>query len=99
MRRLGAGVCPELIEEGITSGGFPYIAMEQVDGVSLGHWLASCEHRVPPLRASMELFAKLCALVQTTHERELLHRDLKPENVMVLKDAIWALLRTSTHSR
>lgn len=92
MRRLGAGVCPELIEEGITTRGFPYIAMEQVDGVSLGHWLASCEHRVPPLRASMKLFAKLCALVQTTHERELLHRDLKPENVMVLKDGSLRLL-------
>ncbi len=92
MRRLGTDVCPELVEEGLTSQGFPYIAMERLDGVSLAHWLASCERRVPPLQESMKLFAELCRLVQAMHEHELLHRDLKPENVMILDDGSIRLL-------
>tara|TARA_R110002096_G_scaffold239101_1_gene430732 strand:- start:97112 stop:100873 length:3762 start_codon:yes stop_codon:yes gene_type:complete len=92
MRSLGSKVCPEVLGEGLTAAGFPFIAMEQVDGVSLGHWIANSKHRVPPLRKSMEIFAKLCEQVQTMHERELLHRDLKPENIMLLGDGSLRLL-------
>ncbi|MCP4444978.1 MAG: protein kinase [Myxococcales bacterium] len=92
MRTLGAGICPGLLAEGKTNEGYPYIAMERLPGRSLGHWLATSEHRIPPVSQAIAFFSNLCELVQAMHAQGLLHRDLKPENIMLLEDGSVRLL-------
>ncbi|NCG20613.1 MAG: protein kinase [Rhodobacterales bacterium] len=71
-------------ESGIHQG-YPWIAMEFVDGTDLGsvisHWKAN-----PPtdLWERVEsIFRGLCQALQYVHERGMVHRDVKPTNVLV----------------
>jgi len=59
-----------------------FLAMEFVDGETLGQWIKQ-EHT---WRETLEMF--LCAGegLRAAHEQGLVHRDFKPENAMVAKD-------------
>jgi serine/threonine-protein kinase len=61
--------------------GRPYLAMERLDGETLGHVLS---RGALPLASALELFGELCAAVGALHDQALIHRDLKPENVYVV---------------
>ncbi len=69
-----------IFDAGFTPRGLPYFAMEYVDGQPI---TAYCDAERMPLRARLELFARVCAGVQHAHQRAVLHRDLKPLNVLV----------------
>jgi serine/threonine protein kinase len=61
--------------------GRPYIAMQWVDGVSLGDLLAD---GVPLEEARMRrIISQLAGALDAAHGRGLVHRDVKPPNVLV----------------
>lgn len=57
-----------------------YIAMEFIDGITLGDW-SSGEKR--GWRDVLVMYRKAGEGLAAAHERGLIHRDFKPENVMV----------------
>ncbi|HET7845632.1 MAG TPA: serine/threonine-protein kinase, partial [Xanthomonadales bacterium] len=69
-----------LFDAGTTREGFPYYAMELVDGKSITTW---CEQRRLPVAERLELFLKVCDAVRFAHANLVLHRDIKPANVLV----------------
>lgn len=70
----------QIHEAGTTADGFPYLAMEYVDGTSLMRY---CRLRRLGLRARLELFQRVCLGVAHAHQKGVVHRDLKPSNVLV----------------
>ncbi len=79
----------QLIDGGLDERGRPWFAMEYIDGLPLGAWLATAH---PGLRARLQLFAKLCRAVAHAHRQLIVHRDLKPSNVLVRADGEPCLL-------
>ena len=59
--------------------GFPFFAMEYVDGKPLDKLLKE----ELDLELGMEVLEKLCRGVHYAHEHGIVHRDLKPANVLV----------------
>ncbi|MEZ6242106.1 MAG: protein kinase [Phycisphaerales bacterium] len=64
--------------------GWPYIAMELIDGLPIDTF---ADKNSLGTRERMELVARACDAVQHAHQRGILHRDLKPANVLVTRDA------------
>ena len=69
-----------LYEAGATQGGFPWFAMELVEGVPLTEYADS--HRLS-VAQRLALFQAVCEGVRHAHRRGILHRDLKPSNILV----------------
>ncbi len=70
------------------SGGLPYLALEYVDGVTLGVWLESPR----TVAETVAVFTQVCDALEAAHRAGLIHRDLKPENIMVTKDGTAKLM-------
>jgi serine/threonine protein kinase len=64
---------------GTTDDGLLWLAMELVQGATLGEWLE--QHGRMPLDQFVPLFECIAEVVQTAHTRGIVHRDLKPSNV------------------
>jgi tRNA A-37 threonylcarbamoyl transferase component Bud32/tetratricopeptide (TPR) repeat protein len=62
----------------------PYIAMEYIEGPTLGEVIAGRDH--PPLQRKLELMAQLCDGLGYAHKAGVVHRDIKPANIMIHKD-------------
>jgi serine/threonine protein kinase/WD40 repeat protein len=68
---------------GAEDDGLLWIAMELVQGTTLGDLLKS---RGPmPLDQFVPFFECVAQVVQAAHERGIVHRDLKPSNIMVIE--------------
>src|SRR4051794_19997074 len=68
---------------GAEDDGVLWIAMELVQGITLGDLLKS---RGPmPLDEFVPFFECVAQVVQAAHERGIVHRDLKPSNMMVIE--------------
>ncbi|MEM7160532.1 MAG: serine/threonine-protein kinase [Myxococcota bacterium] len=66
-----------------TYEGRVYIAMEFVDGETMGAWLSN----IKPSRAEiLRVFMAAGRGLATAHRAELIHRDFKPDNVIVARD-------------
>jgi tetratricopeptide (TPR) repeat protein len=76
-------------EAGVENG-FPWLAMEYVDGTDLDALITrwSTEKPVDRFERSEKILRGLCAGLQYMHELGLVHRDLKPSNVLVGKDGL-----------
>jgi serine/threonine protein kinase/tetratricopeptide (TPR) repeat protein len=60
-----------------------FIAMEFVDGHTLGYWM----HAAPrPWREVLRLFQAAGRGLSAAHDAGMIHRDFKPDNVMLTKD-------------
>ena len=71
-----------LLDGGLTEGGFPYLAMEFVDGEPVTAW---CAARNTSIRDRLVLFGTICEAVRFAHANLVVHRDLKPQNILVTK--------------
>jgi len=66
--------------------GYQYIAMEFVDGESLGDVLKR-EGRLPADRA-LDLMKQVAAALAKAHVAGVLHRDIKPSNILLTSDGL-----------
>jgi eukaryotic-like serine/threonine-protein kinase len=67
-------------DAGTTPQGYPWFAMEYVDGEPLDRY---CARERLPLEQRLDLFVRICQGVQHAHQRGIIHRDLKPANILV----------------
>jgi len=65
------------------AGGFHYLLMEYVDGVTLRQLLRT--QKLLPEQA-LKIVPKICEALQFAHERGIVHRDIKPENILLDKE-------------
>jgi serine/threonine protein kinase len=63
--------------------GLLWIAMELVEGVTLGAWLE--QHGPMSLEEFVPFFEYVAEVVDAAHAAGIVHRDLKPSNVMVME--------------
>ncbi|HET6784365.1 MAG TPA: serine/threonine-protein kinase [Pseudoxanthomonas sp.] len=70
----------QVYDAGATAEGFPYFAMEFIDGTPVTRY---SEAHALPLRQRIELFIRICQGVQHAHQKGVIHRDLKPGNLLV----------------
>jgi serine/threonine protein kinase len=66
--------------------GFVYMAMEYLDGETLGQFLTNIEDfgdRLSAYRA-LEVLDPVARALHTAHSKGIIHRDLKPANIIVL---------------
>jgi eukaryotic-like serine/threonine-protein kinase len=69
-----------LHDGGVTDEGWPWMAMEYVEGQELLAW---CNERSANLKQRLELFLQVCDAVTYAHSHLVVHRDLKPANIFV----------------
>lgn len=72
----------QVFDAGTTAEGYPYFAMEFVDGTPLQTFCR--EHRLR-LAERLDLFVRICQGVQHAHQKGIIHRDLKPANILVTR--------------
>jgi serine/threonine protein kinase len=65
-----------------TFDGRVFIAMEFVEGHTLGYWMQAQPRSLTEI---LEVFVGAGRGLAAAHEKELVHRDFKPDNVMVAK--------------
>ncbi len=76
----------EIYDYGHTDSGAAYIAMELLEGVTLGARLAKRSHL--PLSEVVAIARGIAAPLAAAHEAGIVHRDLKPENVFLVGERV-----------
>ncbi|MSP90277.1 MAG: serine/threonine protein kinase [Myxococcales bacterium] len=71
-----------IFDFGVHSDGALYLAMEFVEGETLGHRID--QHGVVHWEALVHIVGQVCHSLTEAHSAGLVHRDLKPENIMLL---------------
>jgi len=66
--------------------GAPFIAMEFLEGRSLGDILKN--EKDMPLERRLDIVAQVCRGLDYAHARGIVHRDIKPANVMVTEHGV-----------
>ena len=72
-----------LYDAGTTDDGLPYLVLEFVEGQMIDEY---CDEHCFGMRERLELFRKVCDVVQFAHRHTVVHRDLKPSNIMIRPD-------------
>ncbi|MGI8435539.1 MAG: serine/threonine protein kinase [Chthoniobacterales bacterium] len=80
LARLNHPNIAQLYDGGLTAAGFPFFAMEYVEGERLDEY---CQLRRLPTSERLRLFRKICGAVAYAHQHLVLHRDIKPGNIRV----------------
>ena len=65
------------------AGGFYYLLMEYVDGITLRQALTT--ERFSPEQA-LAIVPPICEALEFAHDHNIVHRDIKPENLLLDKD-------------
>jgi serine/threonine protein kinase/tetratricopeptide (TPR) repeat protein len=89
LARLEHHAIARLIDGGITDEGYPFYAMEYVEGRDV---LTYCDEERLGVQARLRLFLDVCTAVQFAHERLVIHCDLKPNNIFVTAEGNVKLL-------
>ena len=69
-----------LYDAGVTATGYPYFAMEWIEGAPITVY---CRERNLPVDSRLGLFEQVLDAVNYAHARLIVHRDLKPSNILV----------------
>jgi serine/threonine protein kinase len=69
-----------LFDGGITEDGLPYFVMEYIEGQPVDKY---CDEHKLATTHRLELFSKICAVVEFAHQNLVIHRDLKPSNILI----------------
>lgn len=80
LARMDHPAIARVFDAGETAQGYPWFAMELVEGRPLDQWIAEDG---PALRTRVRVLVALAYGVQHAHQRGIVHRDLKPSNVLV----------------
>lgn len=80
LARMEHPAIARVYEAGRTREGWPYFAMEYVDGEPLDRWQAA---EKPDRTTALRVFVTLARGVAHAHQRGIIHRDLKPANILV----------------
>ncbi len=83
LARLAHPNIARLLDGGLTTAGFPYLAMEHVDGEPVNVW---CGAPALSVRERVRIFRTICDAVGFAHANLVVHRDLKPANILVTND-------------
>jgi eukaryotic-like serine/threonine-protein kinase len=75
----------QVFDSGLLPNGQAYIAMEMLEGISLGE-LLDRERALPPALASA-ICCQILAALDAAHVVGVIHRDLKPDNIQLVHDA------------
>ena len=70
----------QVYDAGTTPNGYPYFAMEYIDGIPLNRF---CSEQRLSLQERLELFVRICRGMQHAHHKGIIHRDIKPANILV----------------
>lgn len=73
----------QVFDAGIDADGSYYMAMELLEGESLG---ASTRREWPGTKSAVKLIIAMCEPLARAHEKGFVHRDLKPDNVFIATD-------------
>ena len=65
--------------------GVHYLALEYVEGTSLGRWLRQRGMLDEPI--ALAIMADVARGLEVAHERGIVHRDIKPENILIVSDS------------
>ena len=79
LRQLAHPHIVQVIDEGTTSDGRPWLAMPLIDGLPLTIAADAC---TMPLIERVALFASVLDAVAAAHGAGVIHRDLKPANIL-----------------
>jgi hypothetical protein len=67
------------------AGGYPYLLMEYVDGLTLRDLLNA--GKISPTEA-LTIVPPICDALQSAHDQGVVHRDIKPENILIGKNGV-----------
>ena len=73
----------KVLESGQFSEGYPYIAMEFLDGEPLTRVIA--DEGPQPAQRVVKIVVQVAKALAEAHKENIVHRDLKPGNIMVLQ--------------
>lgn len=80
LARMEHPAIARVFDAGETAEGYPWFAMEHVEGRPLDQWIRDDQ---PGLATRLRVLIALAYGVQHAHQRGIVHRDLKPSNVLV----------------
>lgn len=66
--------------------GFPFFAMQHVDGVDLGKKIA--DKKAMPFGEIVDIAKQICRGLRYAHCKDVIHRDIKPQNVLIDSNGI-----------
>lgn len=73
----------KLIDAGVTDDGYPFLAIEYIDGQPIHKY---CDAQRMTTDQRLALFREVCSAVSHAHQHLIVHRDLKPGNILVTQD-------------
>jgi len=72
----------EMLDDGVTEDGSPYLVMEYLNGLCVDEIGA----RAMPLAAALNIAYQVLDVLRAAHTNGIIHRDIKPANLFVLRD-------------
>ncbi len=65
-------------------GGYHYIVMEMIDGITLKHYIN--DNAPLDTKDALGIAYQICDALATAHQNNIVHRDIKPHNIMITSD-------------
>ncbi|AKU95896.1 serine/threonine protein kinase [Labilithrix luteola] len=81
--RIKSEYAARVFDVGVARGRGPYLVMEYLEGLDLGHYLGS--HGPLPIKRAVEYVMQACEALAVAHVNGIVHRDIKPENLFLAR--------------